>query len=104
MTAVRQTWQVTPALPARVHPPARLPRRSRSTQPIIWLLLFGALFKTVTQIPGFQGGSYIDFLTPGRRRHARRLLGGLERAWRSSTTSTAASWTACSSRRCGAAR
>jgi ABC-2 type transport system permease protein len=34
------------------------------TQPLIWLLLFGALFKSVTDIPGFQG-SYIDFLTPG---------------------------------------
>ena len=34
-------------------------------QPIIWLLLFGALFKSVTHIPGFRGGSYIDFLTPG---------------------------------------
>jgi ABC-2 type transport system permease protein len=32
---------------------------------VIWLLLFGALFKAVTQIPGFHGGSYIDFLTPG---------------------------------------
>jgi ABC-2 type transport system permease protein len=35
------------------------------TQPIIWLLLFGALFKVVIRIPGFHGGSYIDFLTPG---------------------------------------
>jgi ABC-2 type transport system permease protein len=34
------------------------------TQPIIWLLLFGALFKAVANIPGFHG-SYIDFLTPG---------------------------------------
>jgi hypothetical protein len=34
-------------------------------QPIIWLLLFGALFKAVTEIPGFHGSSYIDFLTPG---------------------------------------
>jgi ABC-2 type transport system permease protein len=34
-------------------------------QPIIWLLLFGALFKSVTLIPGFHGGSYVDFLTPG---------------------------------------
>ena len=33
-------------------------------QPIIWLLLFGALFKSVTSIPGFHG-TYIDFLTPG---------------------------------------
>ena len=32
---------------------------------MIWLLLFGALFKSVTEIPGFSGGSYIDFLTPG---------------------------------------
>jgi ABC-2 type transport system permease protein len=34
-------------------------------QPLIWLLLFGALFKAVTQIPGFTGTSYIDYLTPG---------------------------------------
>ena len=34
-------------------------------QPLIWLLLFGALFKAVTQIPGFGGGSYFDYLTPG---------------------------------------
>ena len=34
-------------------------------QPLIWLLLFGALFKAVTQIPGFEQDSYIDYLTPG---------------------------------------
>jgi ABC-2 type transport system permease protein len=34
-------------------------------QPIIWLLLYGALFKRVVQIPGFQSGSYIEFLVPG---------------------------------------
>jgi ABC-2 type transport system permease protein len=34
-------------------------------QPIVWLLLYGALFKKVVQIPGFRGGSYIEFLTPG---------------------------------------
>jgi ABC-2 type transport system permease protein len=34
-------------------------------QPIIWLLLFGALFRRIIEIPGFHGGSYIDFLTPG---------------------------------------
>jgi ABC-2 type transport system permease protein len=34
-------------------------------QPIIWLLLFGAMFKRVIEIPGFHGGSYIEFLTPG---------------------------------------
>lgn len=34
-------------------------------QPMIWLLLFGQLFKRVVEIPGFATGSYIDFLTPG---------------------------------------
>jgi ABC-2 type transport system permease protein len=34
-------------------------------QPIIWLLLFGQLFKRVAEIPGFTAGSYIAFLTPG---------------------------------------
>jgi len=34
-------------------------------QPIIWLVLFGALFKNITQIPGFSSPSYIDYLTPG---------------------------------------
>jgi ABC-2 type transport system permease protein len=34
-------------------------------QPIIWLLLFGALFKKIVEIPGFHGGSYLHFLTPG---------------------------------------
>jgi ABC-2 type transport system permease protein len=34
-------------------------------QPIIYLLLYGALFKRIVEIPGFQSSSYIDFLTPG---------------------------------------
>jgi ABC-2 type transport system permease protein len=34
-------------------------------QPMIWLLLFGSLFENVVSLPGFEGGSYIDFLTPG---------------------------------------
>ena len=35
-------------------------------QPMIWLLLFGQLFKRVVEIPGFSGGgNYLDFLTPG---------------------------------------
>lgn len=34
-------------------------------QPVIWLLLFGALFQRTADIPGFTGGSYIEFLTPG---------------------------------------
>jgi ABC-2 type transport system permease protein len=35
-------------------------------QPVIWLLLFGSLFRGVTEIPGFaSGGSYLDYLVPG---------------------------------------
>ncbi len=34
-------------------------------QPVIWLLLFGALFGTVTDIPGFGSNNYIQFLAPG---------------------------------------
>ncbi len=35
-------------------------------QPVIWLLLFGALFRSVTEIPGFAtSGSYLDYLVPG---------------------------------------
>lgn len=34
-------------------------------QPVIWLLLYGALFRKIVEIPGFGAGSYIDFLTPG---------------------------------------
>lgn len=34
-------------------------------QPVIWLLLFGALFETITDIPGFGSDSYIEFIAPG---------------------------------------
>ncbi len=34
-------------------------------QPLIWLLLFGQLFRRIVDIPGFGEGSYIEFLTPG---------------------------------------
>jgi len=35
-------------------------------QPVIWLLLFGALFKSVIDIPGFtSSASYLDYLVPG---------------------------------------
>jgi ABC-2 type transport system permease protein len=36
-------------------------------QPIIWLLLFGELFRSVVELPGFAhgGGSYLEFITPG---------------------------------------
>jgi ABC-2 type transport system permease protein len=64
MTAVRQTSQVSLRyLRALARQPAFL--GIALVQPIIWLLLFGALFKAVTEIPGFHGGSYITYLTPG---------------------------------------
>ncbi len=34
-------------------------------QPLIWLLLYGQLFKRVVELPGFGANSYITFLTPG---------------------------------------
>jgi ABC-2 type transport system permease protein len=34
-------------------------------QPVIWLFLFGQLFKNVATLPGFGGVSYIDYLAPG---------------------------------------
>ncbi len=34
-------------------------------QPMIWLLLFGALFSSVVDIPGFAGDNYKTFLAPG---------------------------------------
>jgi ABC-2 type transport system permease protein len=47
---VRQPWFVMMAL----------------VQPVIWLLLFGALFRSVTEIPGFTtAASYLDYLVPG---------------------------------------
>ena len=63
MIAVRQTMQVSlRSFRALLRQPAYL--GITLAQPIIWLLLFGALFKAVTRIPGFHG-SYIDYLTPG---------------------------------------
>jgi ABC-2 type transport system permease protein len=36
-------------------------------QPVIWLLLFGQLFRSVVHIPGFNlgSGTYLEFITPG---------------------------------------
>jgi ABC-2 type transport system permease protein len=64
MIAFRQTYQVTLRhLRILLRQPAFIV--ITLIQPLIWLLLFGALFKAVTQIPGFTGKSYIDYLTPG---------------------------------------
>ncbi|MDB5105620.1 MAG: type transporter [Fibrobacteres bacterium] len=34
-------------------------------QPVIWLTIYGQLFRRVVEIPGFGSASYIQFLTPG---------------------------------------
>jgi ABC-2 type transport system permease protein len=64
MIALRQTWYMTVR---HLRELWRQPWFVAVTlvQPVIWLLLFGALFKKVVEIPGFEGHSYIAFLAPG---------------------------------------
>ena len=33
-------------------------------QPLVWLLLFGALFQRISALPGFGADRYLDYLTP----------------------------------------
>ena len=49
MALLRQPWYVAVTL----------------VQPVIWLLLFGALFESVSQIPGFDESSYQSYIAPG---------------------------------------
>src|SRR3954469_7893228 len=64
MTAIADTWALT------VRDVLRLWRQPwfiaiTLVQPVIWLLLFGALFQNVVQIPGFDGSDYKQYLVPG---------------------------------------
>ena len=64
MTALSDTWALT------VRDMLRLWRQPWFiaivlVQPVIWLLLFGALFERVVDIPGFEGGDYKQYLVPG---------------------------------------
>jgi ABC-2 type transport system permease protein len=65
MNAIRQSWALLTDRYLRqlYRQPAVI--GITLTQPVIWLLLFGALFKKVAELPGFGGGSYITYLTPG---------------------------------------
>jgi ABC-2 type transport system permease protein len=64
VTALRHTWQVALRyIRALLRQPAWV--GISLVQPVIWLLLFGGLFRRTADIPGFTGGSYIEFLTPG---------------------------------------
>lgn len=64
MRALRHSWYITLRNLRRfIRQPAWV--AITLIQPMIWLLLFGALFKRVVEIPGYQGPSYIEYLTPG---------------------------------------
>lgn len=61
---LRQTWYMTQRQFQAV---AKQPVYLLITlvQPVIWLFLFGGLFRKVVQLPGFGSGSYLDYLVPG---------------------------------------
>ncbi len=61
---LRQTWYLTGR---QLTPMFRQPAFLLITlvQPVIWLFLFGALFRKVVELPGFGGGNYLDYLVPG---------------------------------------
>ena len=65
MTSIRQSWSLLTGRYLRqlYRQPAVI--GITLTQPVIWLLLFGALFKKVAEIPGFGAGNYVSYLTPG---------------------------------------
>ena len=64
MIALRQSWIMTHrGLLSLIRQPWWI--AISLVQPIIWLLLYGALFKRVVDIPGFHSTSYIQFLVPG---------------------------------------
>jgi ABC-2 type transport system permease protein len=63
-TAVSQTWYMTQR---QLVVFARQPAFAIITliQPVIWLFLFGNLFKKVVELGGFGTTSYLDYLVPG---------------------------------------
>jgi ABC-2 type transport system permease protein len=64
MTTIAHSWYMTQRLfRVRMRQPWYI--AVTLVQPIIWLLLFGALFRRVVELPGFGATSYLDFLTPG---------------------------------------
>jgi ABC-2 type transport system permease protein len=59
-----QTWWLTiRRLRAFLRQPATI--AFGLIQPVVWLFLFGSLFRRVADLPGFGTGSYIGFLVPG---------------------------------------
>jgi ABC-2 type transport system permease protein len=64
MTAVAHTWYLCVRLLRNL---SRQPAWIVISlmQPLIYLLIFAPAFKSVVEIPGFGGGSYLDYLVPG---------------------------------------
>lgn len=63
-TVAVQTWWMTQRrLKVFVRQPAFL--IITLIQPMIWLFLFGNLFRRVVDLPGFGASSYLDYLVPG---------------------------------------
>lgn len=61
---IRQTWWLTHRqLKALMRQPGVL--FFTLLQPVVWLFLFGNLFKRIVDLPGFGTGSYVDYLVPG---------------------------------------
>ncbi len=61
---IANTWWMTQRqLKALLRQPAVLV--ITLVQPIVWLFLFGNLFRHVVDLPGFGSGSYLDYLVPG---------------------------------------
>jgi ABC-2 type transport system permease protein len=59
-----QTWWMTQRqLKALLRQPAVLV--ITLVQPMVWLFLFGNLFRRVVELPGFGTASYLDYLIPG---------------------------------------
>src|SRR5581483_12372726 len=64
-TTLAHTWYLTGR---KLHALVRQPwvLAFSVVQPVIWLFLFGQLFRRVIDIPGFAfGGTYLDYLVPG---------------------------------------
>ncbi|ABR50027.1 ABC-2 type transporter [Alkaliphilus metalliredigens QYMF] len=61
---LKDTWYM--AL-RRIRPTFREPMAiiMSMLQPIVWLLLFGNLFKGIVEVPGFSADLYVEYLLPG---------------------------------------
>ena len=61
---IAQTWWMTHRqLKAQLRQPAFVV--IALVQPMVWLFLFGNLFRRIVELPGFGTASYLDYLLPG---------------------------------------